>query len=207
MAGLSFLHMKKGRNMNVLMPYADALERFGEWFAQLWGESLGKDGQGSTPIRALGAIDQHSQIQLYTSGPDDKFYTILTAAQGQKDIALPGAPEKAFEKLSYLYGKSMDELRNFEAGATAAALSKAGRPVASLSVPVLDAYRLGGLIQFYEYVTALTGRLMKVDPFDQPGVEQGKNYTYGLMGRSGFEAQAEEVEALSAKIGERSAAV
>jgi glucose-6-phosphate isomerase len=207
LAGLSFLHMKKGRNMNVLMPYADALERFGEWFAQLWGESLGKDGQGSTPIRAIGAIDQHSQIQLYTSGPDDKFYTILTVAQGQKDITLPGAPEKAFEKLSYLYGKSMDGLRNFEAGATAAALSKAGRPVALLSIPVLDERRLGGLIQFYEYVTGLTGRLMRVDPFDQPGVEQGKNYTYGLMGRSGFEAQAKEVEALSAKIGERAAAV
>jgi glucose-6-phosphate isomerase len=210
MAGLFYLHMKKGRGMNVLMPYADALERFCEWFAQLWGESIGKDGQGSTPVRALGAIDQHSQIQLYTSGPDDKCYTILTvrsaaASLGQKDIALPAAPEKAFEKLSYLYGKSMDELRNFEAGATAAALSKGGRPVLSLSVPVLDAYRLGGLIQFYEYVTGMMGHLMQVNPFDQPGVEQGKNYTYGLMGRAGFEAQAREVETLSAKINERTA--
>jgi glucose-6-phosphate isomerase len=210
MAGLFYLHMKKSRNMNVLMPYSDALERFSEWFAQLWGESIGKDGQGSTPIRALGTVDQHSQIQLYTSGPDDKCYTILTvrssaASLGQKDIALPAAPEKAFEKLSYLYGKSMDELRNFEAGATAAALSKGGRPVLSLSIPVLDAYHLGGLIQFYEYVTGMMGYLMQVNPFDQPGVEQGKNYTYGLMGRAGFEAQAREVETLAAKIGERAA--
>jgi glucose-6-phosphate isomerase len=207
MAGLSFLHMKKNRNINVLMPYLDSLERFGEWFAQLWGESIGKDGQGSTPVRALGAVDQHSQIQLYTSGPDDKLYTILTAARGQKDIALPAAQEKAFEKLSYLYGKSMDELRNFEASATAAALSKTGRPVLDLSIPTLDAYRLGGLIQFYEYVTGITGYLMEVNPFDQPGVEQGKDYTYGLMGRSGFEAQAQEVRALAAKIGERTATI
>ncbi|MCL2009691.1 MAG: glucose-6-phosphate isomerase [Synergistaceae bacterium] len=207
MAGLSFLHMNKNRNMNVLMPYSDPLERFGEWFAQLWGESVGKNGQGSTPVRALGAIDQHSQIQLYTSGPDDKLYTIVTVAHGQKDIALPAAQEKAFEKLSYLYGKSMDELRNFEASATAAALSKAGRPVVGLSLPVLDAYHLGGLIQFYEYVTGMTGYLMEVNPFDQPGVEQGKDYTYGLMGRSGFEAQAKEVQALAARINERTAAI
>jgi glucose-6-phosphate isomerase len=203
-AGLYFLHMKKNRNVNVFMPYLDALERFGEWIAQLRGESLGKDGQGSTPVRALGAIDQHSQIQLYTSGPDDKFYTILTVGQGQKDIALPAAPEKAFEKLSYLYGKSMDELRNFEAFATAAALSKAERPVALLSIPVLDAYHLGALIQYYEYLTGMVGHLMQVNAFDQPGVEQGKNYTYGLMGRDGFDAQAQEVRALSAKINERS---
>jgi glucose-6-phosphate isomerase len=206
-AGLAFLHMKKNRNINVLMSYSDPLERFGEWFAQLWGESIGKDGQGSTPVRALGAIDQHSQIQLYTSGPDDKLYTILTVANGKKDIVLPTAQEKAFEKLSYLYGKSMDELRNFEAFATAAALSKGARPVMTLSIPALDAYRLGGLIQFYEYVTGMTGYLMEVNPFDQPGVEQGKDYTYGLMGRSGFEAQAQEVKTLAARINERTATV
>lgn len=208
MAGLSWLHMKKNRNVNVLMSYSDAMERFGEWFAQLWGESIGKDGQGSTPVRALGTIDQHSQIQLYTSGPDDKLYTILTVAQGavaqgQKDIALPAVPEKAFEKLSYLYGKSMDELRNHEAFATAAALAKVSRPVATLTIPLLDAWHLGGLIQFYEYVTGMTGYLMEVNPFDQPGVEQGKDYTYGLMGRSGYETQAREVETLASKINER----
>ena len=121
-------------------------------------------------------------------------------------LALPAAAERSFDKLSYLYGKSMDTLRNFEAEATAAALHKVGRPVVSLSIPTLDAFRLGALIQFYEYVTALTGYLMEVDPFDQPGVEQGKNYTYGLMGRSGFEAEAQEVRTLSGRIGERVAA-
>lgn len=205
MAGLAFLHMKKGRNINVLMPYSDSLERFGEWFAQLWGESIGKDGQGSTPVRALGAVDQHSQIQLYTSGPDDKLYTLLTLKQGKKDIVLPSAPQKAFDKLAYLYGKSMDELRNFEASATAAALAKMSRPVISVSIPTLDAEHLGALIQFYEYVTGMTGYLMQVNPFDQPGVEQGKNYTYGLMGRIGYEEQAKEVKSLYAQIEERTA--
>ncbi|MDR3231380.1 MAG: glucose-6-phosphate isomerase, partial [Synergistaceae bacterium] len=160
MAGLYWLHMKQNRNINVLMSYSDAMERFGEWFAQLWGESIGKGGQGSTPVRALGTVDQHSQLQLYSSGPDDKFYTVLTVKQGQKDIALPAASEKAFEKLSYLYGKSMDELRNHEAFATAATLAKMSRPVAALTLPVLDAWHVGGLIQFFEYVTAMTGYLM-----------------------------------------------
>lgn len=86
-------------------------------------------------------------------------------------------------------------------------MSKAGRPVISLSIPTLDAYHLGGLIQFYEYVTGMMGYLMDVNPFDQPGVEQGKDYTYGLMGRSGFEAQAKEVKNLSAKINERTATI
>ena len=123
--------------------------------------------------------------------------------QDKRDIALPAAPEKALKKLSYLYGKSMDKLRNFEAQATAAALHKVGRPVAVLSIPALDARCLGALIHFYEYVTAMTGWLLNVNPFDQPGVEQGKKYTYGLMGREGFEADAEEVRTLSARTTER----
>jgi glucose-6-phosphate isomerase len=201
MAGLAYLHMKKGRNMNVLMPYIDAMERFGEWFAQLWGESLGKDGQGSTPIRALGAIDQHSQVQLYTAGPDDKLFSVLTLEKSGTDISIPSAKEKSLEKLSYLYGRSMNELRNHEAVSTAAALIKSGKPVVNLVLPVLDPLHLGALIYFYEYVTGMTGHLMQVNPFDQPGVEQGKNYTYGLMGRAGFESQAEEVQNFSVAIG------
>ena len=106
LAGLNLMHMDRGRNINVLMAYADPLERFGEWFAQLWGESLGKDGKGSTPVRALGAIDQHSQIQLYISGPDDKFYTVLTVDQGKGDIALPAASERSFvNRDSFIYLK------------------------------------------------------------------------------------------------------
>ena len=202
LSGLSYLHSKKARNMSVLMPYVDALERFCEWYAQLWGESIGKNGKGTTPIRALGAIDQHSQVQLYTEGPDDKLFTILTVENNAVDTIIPAAPQKSLEKLSYLYGKSMNDLRNSEALSTAAALVKAKRPVMMLKIPKLDAYRLGALIQFYEYATGMMGWLLEIDPFDQPGVEQGKNYTYGLMGRDGFESQADEVNRLSSSISE-----
>ena len=200
LSGLSFLHSKKSRNMSVLMPYVDSLERFCEWYAQLWGESVGKNGKGTTPIRALGAIDQHSQVQLYTEGPDDKLFTIITVENYSTDITIPVAPQKSLEKLSYLFGKSMNNLRNSEALSTAAALVKAKRPVLLLKIPKLDAYHLGALIQFYEYVTGMTGWLLEIDPFNQPGVEQGKNYTYGLMGRAGYENQADEVNELSALI-------
>ncbi|MCL2147008.1 MAG: glucose-6-phosphate isomerase [Synergistaceae bacterium] len=200
MSGLSFLHSKKSRNMSVLMPYVDCLERFCEWYAQLWGESVGKNGKGTTPIRALGAIDQHSQVQLYTEGPDDKLFTIITVGNYSTDITIPVAPQKSLEKLSYLFGKSMNNLRNSEALSTAAALVKAKRPVLLLEIPKLDAYRLGALIQYYEYVTGMMGWLLEIDPFNQPGVEQGKNYTYGLMGRAGYENQADEVNELCAII-------
>jgi len=200
LAALSAAHYRRGRNMTVMMPYEDALERFCEWFAQLWGESLGKNGSGSTPVRALGAIDQHSQIQLYTEGPDDKLFTIMTVSEPDEDIQIPETEEKALVPLSYLFGQSMNSLRRYEALSTAAAVAKGGKPVVTIEIPRLDERRLGGLIQLYERVTALTGYLLDVNPFDQPGVEQGKNYTYGLMGRPNYSAQALEVTELAEKL-------
>ncbi len=200
LAALSVAHYRQGRNMTVLMPYEDALERFCEWFAQLWGESLGKNGTGSTPVRALGAIDQHSQIQLYTEGPDDKLFTVMTVADPSEEITIPETDEKALVSLSYLFGQSMNSLRRYEALSTAAAIAKSGKPVVSIEIPKLDERRLGAMIQFYEHVTALAGYLLDVNPFDQPGVEQGKNYTYGLMGRPNYSAQALEVTELAEKL-------
>jgi len=98
LAGLYYLHSTRGRNMTVLMPYADALKDFTEWFAQLWAESLGKGGRGSTPIRALGAVDQHSQLQLYSEGPDDKLFTLLEVRETLGDLSIPfGCEEKSAE--------------------------------------------------------------------------------------------------------------
>ncbi len=194
LAGLSYLHYRQGRNMTVLMPYADGLRDFSEWFAQLWGESLGKEGQGSTPVRALGAIDQHSQIQLYTSGPDDKLYTILNVKEHALRTAVPASSFASLKALAYLEGKDLGEILQVEARATAASLAQAGRPVIWAEIPKLDAYCLGGLVYLYEFATALTGFLLDVDPFDQPGVEQGKKYIYGLLGRSGFADAAAQVE-------------
>ena len=207
MAALSVAHYRHGRNMTVMMPYEDGLERFCEWFAQLWGESLGKAGLGSTPVRALGAIDQHSQIQLYTEGPDDKFFTIITVGESDQDIVIPESKESSLSSLSYLFGQSMNSLRGCEALSTTAAIGKSGKPVVTLELPKLDERRLGGLIQFYEYVTALAGYLLEVNPFDQPGVEQGKNHTYGLMGREGYGGDALEATSLAEKISLRDVSV
>ncbi|MBN1333140.1 MAG: glucose-6-phosphate isomerase [Synergistales bacterium] len=199
-AGLYYLHGLRGRSMDVFMPYADGLENFVEWFAQLWAESIGKDGKGFTPVRALGAIDQHSQVQLYTEGPDDKLFTILDIRKRRQDIRIPGTEHGALVGLNYMKDKNMSEMITFEARSTAAALYRFGKPVLWLELPELNAFTLGGLIFFYEYVTALTGYLLSIEPFDQPGVEQGKKYTYGLMGREGFSEQAREAEELFAGI-------
>lgn len=192
MAGLHWLHFAKGRNMAVLMPYADGLASFTEWFAQLWGESLGKKGKGSTPVRALGAIDQHSQVQLYTGGPDDKLFTIMRVTELTETLVIPAVSDPELESLAYLGGHEMGAMLHAEARATAATLASLGRPVLWLEIPRLDARRLGGLIHLYQVVTALTGRLFAINPFDQPGVEQGKRFTYGLMGRQGFEEDGKQ---------------
>ena len=193
LSGASILNYKHGRNMIVLMPYADNLNSFSEWFCQLWGESLGKASIGSTPVRALGAIDQHSQVQLYTEGPDDKLFLILTPT-ARDDISLPGSPFDSLKGLGYLRDKGMGSMLDLEARSTAAALIKAKKPLLWMEMPVVDAYHVGSLVFFFEYVTALTGLAMGVNPFDQPGVEQGKRYTYGLMGRTGFERDAAEAK-------------
>jgi glucose-6-phosphate isomerase len=192
MAAVQILHQSSGRPMTVLMPYSNRLETFAEWFAQLWGESVGKDGLGSTPIRALGAIDQHSQVQLYTAGPDDKIYTIINIRSRGEEIKLPTVSDESLVSLSYLSGQSMGEMLSFEAMSTAAALIKAGRPVIWIELDRLDEATLGGLIFLLEYVTAAAGRVMGINPFDQPGVEQGKRYTYGLMGRDSYKSDADE---------------
>lgn len=190
-AALHIRHEREGRPMNVLMPYSSRLERFAEWFAQLWGESLGKNGRGTTPVRALGAIDQHSQVQLYADGPDDKLYTLINVRQHGVKAVIPYAPG-ALRPVSYMSGADTGEMLKLEAESTAAALAKAGRPVIWIELEKSDAQSIGALIFYYEYMTALTGILMGIDPFDQPGVEQGKRYICGLMGRAGYEKDAEE---------------
>jgi glucose-6-phosphate isomerase len=180
--------------MAVMMPYGDDLADFAEWFAQLWGESLGKEGYGTTPVRALGAIDQHSQLQLYAEGPDDKLITIIDV-KNRPLFLLPDVVDiDALKDLEFLYGKALGDLLSIEARSTASALIKAGKPVVYLNIPEVSERYIGALVFFYEYVTALVGFLMKINPFDQPGVEQGKRYIYSLMGRRGYEEYVKEVE-------------
>ena len=202
LAAANYLHSISGRPMTVLMPYSNRLETFSEWFAQLWGESVGKDGAGSTPVRALGAVDQHSQVQLYTAGPDDKLYTIINVANRDCEINLPGVSDGSLSSLAYLSGQRLGGMLGYEAASTASALVKAERPVVWIELNHLNARSLGGLIFFFEYMTAISGRLMRINPFDQPGVEQGKRYTYGMMGREAYRADAEEAVELFKQVRE-----
>lgn len=180
--------------MLVTMPYADALFGLTDWFRQLWAESLGKrlsvDGgevfTGQTPIKALGAIDQHSQIQLYTEGPNDKLISIIGVERYRDEVTVNDVPA-GIPELDYLQGAELGQLLRFEQLATAWALTEAGRPNYTITAPSIDAAIIGELYYLYELQTVMGGALLKVNPFGQPGVEAGKNATYALMGRSGYE--------------------
>ncbi|PIE53880.1 MAG: glucose-6-phosphate isomerase [Dethiosulfovibrio peptidovorans] len=184
------LEMK--RSTTVFMPYGDRMERLAEWFCQLWAESLGKEGMGFTPQRALGAVDQHSQLQLYSQGPDDKCYVVV-GLEPRKSSPLKIGDELCLQELAYMGDLSQQELLSHERRAVMAVLAGEGKPVFSITMERLDARTLGGLIFFLEYVTALTGRLMNVQPFDQPGVELGKKFANGLAGRKEDQTYAEIV--------------
>lgn len=190
---LYLMNTKKKRNINVLMPYADGLKSLSEWFCQLWAESLGKDGFGITPYPSLGTIDQHSQLQLWMDGPDDKVVMFLRIEDYEWDLKIPELFND-IEGISYLGGHYLSELIKAEEESTELALSKRGRPNMTISIPVLDAYHLGQVFQFFEITTAYTGLLYNINPFNQPGVEEGKNFTYGMMGKKGFDEKRWEVE-------------
>ena len=161
---------KLGARSQVVMPYGDRLERFAMWHRQLWAESLGKDGKGSTPIAALGPVDQHSQLQLYLGGPRDKLYTVLTQGLAGKGPRIVSADPE----LAYLNGRTVGDLADAEQRATIDTLIANTRPVRTLHVPVLDARAMGALFMHFMLETIIAAHLLGVDPFDQPAVEQGK---------------------------------
>jgi glucose-6-phosphate isomerase len=175
----------RGRNIRVMMTYADALERLAAWFVQLWAESLGKDGKGSTPHGAVGTTDQHSQVQLYMEGPQDKVIEIVEVGDHPRDLEIPEAYED-LEGVGYLGGHTMAQLLNVECDATRRALTEAGHPNSTIKLGALDEEHLGYVFQSLEVQTAITGSLYGVNAFNQPGVEAGKNITYTRMGRPGY---------------------
>ncbi len=157
----------------VVMPYADRLAAFGMWFRQLWAESLGKGGEGTTPTRALGTVDQHSQLQLYLDGPADKMFTLVVARQAGKGLAVPAELARD-PRLSYLAGRTMGDLLAAEQRATYDTLAAAGRPVRVLALERVDERALGALLMHYMLETVIAADLLGVDPYDQPAVEDGK---------------------------------
>lgn len=198
---IHFLYYRQGKNISVMMPYANSLYDFADWYRQLWAESLGKRKDikgrdiyvGQTPVKALGTTDQHSQVQLYTEGPNDKVFTFLTVENFAHDYTIPNLhPDR--EEVSYLGGKKLSELLNAERFATEIALSKAMRPNANISFPKIDESHLGEFIMLYEIQTVFTGKLLHINPLDQPGVEAGKIATYALMGKAGFDKERAEIE-------------
>jgi len=200
LAALYYLFAQKSRNILVMMPYATALTGMADWFCQLWAESLGKKQDlqgrtvhtGTTPVKAVGSTDQHSQLQMYMEGPQDKLITFLEVGKFQNRLEIPDLfPD--IEGLHYLGGQSLNELLAAEKKATAFNLRKAGRPNLTLRLPEINAFTIGQLIYLLEVVTVATASLLGVNPLDQPGVEGGKQTTYGLMGRPGFEAQSREI--------------
>jgi len=192
---------RKNAAMHVLMPYSDRLFLVAEWYAQLWAESLGKrvdlDGAtvetGQTPVRALGATDQHSQVQLYIEGPRDKVVTFLRVEDHGRDLIVPRAYD-SHEALACLAGHSLGELLNMEQRATETALNEAGRLTTSISMQSVDEAALGALFHLFEVQTLVAGALFRIDPLDQPGVEAGKRLTYAMAGRPGFEEIASSIQ-------------
>jgi glucose-6-phosphate isomerase len=160
----------------VMMPYADRLGKFAEWYVQLWAESLGKGGEGTSPIPALGPLDQHSQLQLFMDGPREIATTIVRIGGSNQGPVLDATLAQT-AGVGFMGGKSVGEIVDAQSHAVAAALMKAGRPVRTLDVPNLDSRAAGALLMHFMLETIIAGRLLDLDPFDQPAVELAKVLT------------------------------
>lgn len=192
--------VKKGKKISVMMPYSDRLNYIADWYCQLWAESLGKEKDkddnivhtGQTPVKAVGVTDQHSQLQLYNEGPNDKIINFLRVKNFDTTLDIPNIFE--YTGISYLGGKTINKLMNAEADATAASLTDHYRPNVTVTIPEITPYYIGQLLYMFEVQTAIAGALYNIDAFNQPGVEQSMNYTYALMDRVGYEDSARQLK-------------
>lgn len=192
-AALQYLAYRKGKAVSVVMPYWDGLYYFGDWYCQLWAESLGKTistgGRaiqvGQTPLKAIGARDQHSLLQLFLDGPDDKIFTLIEVEKRRNSFVIPKAGQGG-EGLNYLAGSTLEKLLQSEFQATREVLAKRGRMNYKITLPEVSPYIIGQLVFLYMLMTAYMGELLGVNAFDQPAVEEGKKITYRLMGRQGY---------------------
>ena len=205
-AALQYVAIKKGKNISVMMPYADSLKLMADWYCQLWGESLGKsvdlNGRevfaGQTPVKALGVTDQHSQIQLYTEGPFDKVITFISVEKYRNEVVISDGAEE-YPSVSFLSGHTLNELISAEMEATEYALTKKHRLNSRIVLPFVNAHTIGQLMMFFMFQTSYLGAMLNINTFNQPGVEEGKNATYALLGRAGYEEKKAEIAAKPAK--------
>ena len=176
------LAREKGVRVNVMMPYSDRLARFGAWYVQLWAESLGKRGVGTTPVASLGPLDQHSQLQLFMDGPAEHYFTFVRGPMAGEGPILD--PELArLAGLGFMAGRPVGDLVAAAADAVPQALLQAGRPVRTLDLDRLDGAALGALLMSFMLETMLAARLLGVDAFDQPAVELAKTITRERLAR------------------------
>ena len=200
-AAINYHYYTHGKPISVMMPYSFALKDMADWYRQLWAESLGKKLDldkrevwiGPTPIKALGTTDQHSQVQLYREGPNDKLFTFLQVNNFAKPLKIGPAPDCSPE-LGFLAGKKMSTLFNNEKKATEYALMESNRPNLTVIFDKVNAYTVGQFIYLYEVTTSFMGALLDINPYDQPAVELGKEATFALMGKEGYEDFALEIQ-------------
>jgi glucose-6-phosphate isomerase len=210
-AAINYHFYNTGKKISVMFPYSYALYGLADWYRQLWAESLGKANDlkgaevhiGPTPVKALGATDQHSQVQLYREGPNDKLFTFLQVNNFHQDLKIGPAPDCAPE-LGLLAGKDLSTLLASEKTATEFALLQSKRPCLTVLFPEVNAYTVGQFIYLYEVTTSLAGALFGIDPYDQPAVELGKQAAFALMGKTGdeYEKLAQQIKPLTALDGE-----
>jgi len=203
---LNVIGMEKGKNVSVMMPYADSLKFISDWYGQLWAESLGKkfdvDGKvvnvGPTPVKALGVTDQHSQVQLYAEGPFDKMIVFMGVDSYKETLTIPEIYAD-IPSLGFLGGVTHNRLIQVEQMATEYALLKAGKMNMTITLPLVNEFTIGQVLYLFEVATGFAGELMHINAFDQPGVEEGKNATYAFFGRPGYEAKKAELDAMPEK--------
>jgi glucose-6-phosphate isomerase len=203
-AAINYHFYNHGKKISVMMPYSYALKDFADWYRQLWAESLGKaedlkGGEvhiGPTPIKALGTTDQHSQLQLYCEGPNDKLFTFLQVNNFDNDLRIGPTPDGAPE-LDFLAGKNLSTLLNNEKKATEYALLESKRPCLTVLFDSVNAYTVGQFIYLFEVTTSFAGALFGINPYDQPAVELAKEATCALMGKAGYEKLAQQIQALT----------
>ncbi len=203
-AAINYHFYNRGKRIAVMMPYSYHLKELSDWYRQLWAESLGKKEDltgnevhiGPTPVKALGTTDQHSQVQLYREGPNDKLFTFLQVCNFDKDLKIGPAPDCA-DELDFLAGKNLSTLLNNEKKATEYALLTDKRPCLTVFFEKVNAYTVGQFIYLYEVTTSFAGALFSINPYDQPAVELGKEATFALMGKPDYENLTKEIQSFT----------
>ncbi len=204
-AFLQVKSMEAGKNISVMMPYADGLKTMADFYCQIWAESLGKAVDkagkkvncGQTPAKSLGVTDQHSQVQLYTEGPFDKVVTFIGVESFGDNVDIPS--DETADIGNFLKGHTMGELLTAERKSTEFALTKAERSNFTILMPEINAETVGELLMYFMYETAFAGAYLGIDTFNQPGVEEGKKATFAMIGRAGYEEKLKELESLEKK--------